>query len=112
MSESKLVNAARVNNKTTHNGMTTNHTSLDACIDMFFLSGASSQMDSSDIDKVFLGAYSQNNDIALRILFWSRDIRGGAGERYFFKTILDYLSIHKPYIFNQIIFFLFFNLFL
>ena len=34
MSESKLVNAARVNNKTTHNGMTTNHTSLDACIDM------------------------------------------------------------------------------
>ena len=32
MSESKLVNAARVNNKTTHNGMTTNHTSLDACI--------------------------------------------------------------------------------
>jgi len=103
MSESKLVNATRVKNETTHNGMTTNHTSLNACIDMFFLSGASRQIDSEDIIKVFLGAYTQNNDIALRILFWSRDIRGGAGERYFFKIVMNYLSLHKPYIFNEVI---------
>ncbi len=102
-SNSTLVNSTRVQNRTTQNGMTTNQTSLNNCIDMFFLAGASRNMSEEDIVKVFVAARSENPHAALRILFWARDIRGGAGERRFFNSIMKFLQTDNSFLFRELI---------
>ena len=37
-------------------------------------------------------AYTENPDIAMKILFFSRDIRGGLGERRVFRTVLKWMA--------------------
>lgn len=44
----------------------------------------------------FVAALAENEDIALRIAQWSRDVRGGAGERQLYRDILKYLETNKP----------------
>ena len=102
-SNSTLVNSTRVQNRTTQNGMTTNQTSLSNCIDMFFLAGASRNMSEEDIIKVFVAARSENPHAALRILFWARDIRGGAGEKRFFNTIMKFVQTDNSFLFRELI---------
>ena len=102
-SNSTLVNSARVQNKTTQNGMTTNQTSLNNCVDMFFLVGASRNMREEEMIRVFISARAENPDMAHRILFWSRDIRGGAGERRFFNTIMKFVQEDNPFLFSELI---------
>lgn len=48
-----------------------------------------SNADSDDLG--FVRAYAENPDIAMKILFYARDIREGLGERRAFRTILKYL---------------------
>ena len=89
---STLVQQTLTRNSTTFNGMATHTTSFNKCLDLFYLAGGSRYMDSEDIHKIFSAAYGENPVLALRILFWARDIRGGAGERKFFRECLSYLS--------------------
>lgn len=77
-------------NATTTNGARTNLSSLNACVDFFFLAGASR---GKDITKQFEAAYKEDRDTALRILLWLRDAREGAGERQTFRTLWKHL--HK-----------------
>jgi hypothetical protein len=37
----------------------------------------------------------------MKLLFWARDIRGGAGERQIFRDITEYLAQHYPYILSK-----------
>lgn len=76
--------------------MTTNSTSLNNCLDLFFIAGASRNMKPEEIVRMFIGAYAENPEVALRILFWARDIRGGAGERRLFRIILTELTNSYP----------------
>lgn len=39
----------------------------------------------------FIRAYAENPDVAMKILFYVRDVRGGLGERRAFRIILKYL---------------------
>ena len=87
-----LVSALQQSNTTTENGMVTNSSSLNNCVDMFFKIGAFRSADESDVIRVFSLAFSEDPVSALRILFWARDIRGGAGERRVFRICLEYLS--------------------
>ena len=91
-----LVEATLTKNSKTANGMTTNSTSLNKCLDLFFIAGASRTMSEKDIIKMFSGAIAENSNIALKILFWARDVRGGAGERRFFRTCMLWLSENYP----------------
>ena len=84
-SKSNLVNATRQEDVLTANGMVTNSTSLNSCVDMFFLAGASRNMPEKDIEILFQKAIVENPLVALKLMFWSRDVRGGAGERRFFR---------------------------
>ena len=92
----KLVEATLSKNSKTANGMTTNSTSLNKCLDLFFIAGASRRMEEEDIIKMFSGALAENQNIALKILFWARDVRGGAGERRFFRICMLWLSENYP----------------
>jgi len=96
-SNSRLVNSTRQHDELTHNMAVTHSTSLSNLVDMFFLAGASRTMSSQDIITVFERAHAENPDYALKCLFWARDIRGGAGERRFFRIIWDHIRISvKP----------------
>ena len=83
---SNLIKAIQQNNPTglTANGAVTHETSYSACVD-FFAIGASSR--GKDISKLFNEALCEAPEVALRILQWVRDVRGGAGERQTFRDL-------------------------
>lgn len=97
-----LLNAMRTKNSLTHNGAVTNSTSLNFCLDMFFLAGASRTMSEEDIILLFERAFGQSPLTAIRVLFWARDARGGAGEKRFFQIILSHIQKTYPDVFTKI----------
>ena len=88
----KLVDALRTKNTVTENGMTTNSSSLNSCVDLFFTIGAMRGRDKDRLIANFSSALLEDPTRAMKILFWVRDIRGGAGERQIFKDIMKYLA--------------------
>lgn len=76
-------------NATTANGMRANATTFSRNVDLFFAAGASR---GKDITGLFTKACGEDLDVAVRILQWTRDIRGGAGERQVFNTIVKKLA--------------------
>jgi len=94
---SNLLNAMRQHDSETANGAVTHSTSLNAVVDMFFIAGASRQMTEQSIINVFVKAFDQDPVLAIKCLFWARDIRGGAGERRFFQIIMKHLIKSIPY---------------
>jgi len=99
---SRLINATRQYNSTTANGAITHSTSLDYCLDLFFLAGASRWMSESDIIIAFERARAQNKNLAYKILFWARDARGGAGEKRFFQVVMEHISKSDAYEYDQL----------
>lgn len=80
----------------TENGMKTYDSSLSACVDLFFAIGASR---GKDITSKFERAFQEDAEIASKILCWSRDVRGGAGERQIFRDMLvDIETNHSDYL--------------
>lgn len=88
----KFIDALRQEDMLTENGMTTNSTSLNACVDLFFNIGAMRGQDKQCLIRTFSLAFNEDPKRAMKLLFWARDIRGGAGERQVFKDILVYLA--------------------
>lgn len=94
-----FIDALRQEDQLTENGMATNSTSLDACVDLFFNIGAMRGQDKERLIADFSKALNQNRIDALKILFWARDIRGGAGERQVFRDIIQWMAEnHTEYI--------------
>ena len=63
---------------------------------MFFLAGASRRMSEKDIEVMLQKAIVENPLVAIKILFWARDVRGGAGERRFFRVCTNFLKKNYP----------------
>lgn len=80
----------------TTNGMVTNFTTLNSCLDLFFSIGAMRGKSKLRLNELFENAYKENALVATKILFWSRDIRGGSGERGIFRNILTELVKTNP----------------
>ena len=76
----------------TANGMKTFDSSKSALVDLFFSIGASR---GKDLSNEFVRALKQDETLALRLLMWARDVRGGAGEREVVRKIL--LTMEKNY---------------
>jgi hypothetical protein len=85
----------QTNDSTTENGMATNSTSLNLCVDLFFQIGAMRGQDKQRLINVFTKAFGENPLTAMRLLFWARDVRGGAGERKIFRDIIEYLANNR-----------------
>jgi hypothetical protein len=77
----------------TANGAVTNASSLNKNVDFFFLAGASR---GKDITSTFVAALVEDQEVAVRILEWMRDARGGAGERENFRKLFGYLIRSEP----------------
>lgn len=84
-------------NKTfTENGAVTNITTESDCLDLFATIGALRRESDNEIETRFLRAFTENRDIAMKLLFFARDVRGGLGERRVFKVILNWLAENEP----------------
>ncbi len=84
-------------NKTyTENGAVTYRSTNSKCLDLFATIGALRKESDSEIIDRFIEAYMENADLAMKILFFARDIRGGIGERRVFRVILKWLADNEP----------------
>lgn len=82
--------------KLTENGGITYSSSLDPMVDAFFHLPAKRNAPEHEIIGLFMAALQSNKTLALRLLFWLRDCRGGAGEKRVPKIIYDHLSRIDP----------------
>jgi hypothetical protein len=83
----------------TENGMKAFKSSGDSLTNLFFKIGASR---GKNIIPEFTSAFVQDKELATRIALWTRDVRGGAGERKLFRDILVYLESNAPEILDRI----------
>lgn len=87
-----LLSALQTENTFTENGMTTSSSSLNNCVNLFFQIGAMRGKSRLELINAFVMAYNEQPLVAMKLLFWARDVRGGAGERQIFRTILSHLA--------------------
>ena len=80
----------------TENLAVTHATTMSDCLDLFATIGALRNSPDEDVIVRFTRAFTENPDIAVRTLFFARDVRGGLGERKVFRTILEYMTKHSP----------------
>jgi hypothetical protein len=82
----------------TENGMKAKAHSGNALVDLFYKIGASrGKSVTADFEK----AFQEDADLAMKIAFWSRDVRGGAGERQIFRDILLHLEKLHPVVLEK-----------
>ena len=79
----------------TENGALTNRGTNSYCLDLFATIGALRNAEDNEIISRFIKAYTEDNNMAMKILFFARDIRGGLGERRVFRSIWKWLSLHE-----------------
>ena len=76
----------------TENGAITHKTTKSDLLDMFAIGAAMRNRSDSDVILMFRKAYTENPVYALKCLFYIRDVRGGQGERRFFRVIMKDLA--------------------
>ncbi len=91
-----FLDALQIEDTLTENGMVTNSSTLNECVNLFFTIGAMRGQDKERLLSLFSKAFIENPQTALRILFWVRDVRGGAGERQIFRDIIQLLAEVAP----------------
>lgn len=80
----------------TENGAVTCRSTGRDCLDLFATIGALRRESEQEITARFLRAYAEDPDLAMKILFYGRDVRGGLGERRVFRILLRWLAVSKP----------------
>ncbi len=75
----------------TENGAASYATTTSDCLDLFATIGGLRGENEVEIVKRFMRAFSENRDLAMKLLFFARDVRGGLGERRVFRVILKWL---------------------
>lgn len=79
--------------KRTENGMKAWATSDSKVLDLFGKIGSSR---GRDLTSSFSAALAEDENLAVRVLLWARDVRSGAGERQTFRNLLRSLEAQSP----------------
>lgn len=87
----------------TENGAVANKSTLDYVLDLFALGASSRALEKTERENLFRAAYAAAPELALRVLFWIGDVRGGAGERDMFKIGLSVLAEKDPAVASAIV---------
>lgn len=85
----------------TENGGLTHKSTLNKCYDLFAFGGASRGKSEEDILDMFYDALREDKLLAMKLLFYIRDVRGGLGERRTFRIILKSLANSHPYLIEK-----------
>ena len=80
----------------TENGGITHKTTKSMLLDMFAMGAAMRNRSDNDVILMFKNAYDENPEYALKCLFYIRDVRGGQGERRFFRVCMNWLAKTHP----------------
>ena len=75
----------------TENGAVKHNSTANYVLDMFAVGGAYRKRSDKDIETLFGDAYREDKNLALKCLFYLRDVRGGQGERRFFRVAYKWL---------------------
>src|SRR5210317_2149655 len=93
---SLFLQAMKTKDTRTENDMPTHSTSGSELVDFFGLIGGCRNLSDIQITNAFGRAFTSDAPKAMKLLFWARDIRGGAGERRAFRVILRELAKRYP----------------
>ena len=80
----------------TENGAIKHKTTKSAILDMFAMCGSYRNRTDEDCILAFKNALDEDITLAMKCLFYLRDIRGGQGERRFFRVCFRWLINNKP----------------
>lgn len=80
----------------TENGGVTHKTTRSDLLDMFAMGAAMRTRSDDDVKLMFRKAYAENAEYAMKCLFYIRDVRGGQGERRFFRVCMKDLAQSNP----------------
>ena len=80
----------------TENGAITHFTTRSDLLDMFALGASYRNRSDDDVIVLFKKAFQENPVYALKCLFYIRDVRGGQGERRFFRVCMNWLANNEP----------------
>lgn len=80
----------------TENGGIAHKTTKSDLLDMFAMGAAMRNRSDKDVILMFRKAFAENETYALKCLFYIRDIRGGQGERRFFRLCIRDLALNHP----------------
>lgn len=76
----------------TENGALTHFTTMDGLLDLFAMGAAYRTRTDEDVIVLFKKAFDEDPAYALKCLFYIRDVRGGQGERRFFRVATKWLA--------------------
>jgi hypothetical protein len=90
-----FVNAMTTKDVRGENGMPTNSVSGSRVVDLFYKQGAL-RMNPNSVVSLFDYALREDKLLALKSMFYNRDVRGGQGERATFRAMLQWLAVNYP----------------
>lgn len=93
---SKLFDASKIKSQSTLNGAVTHQSSMNKNVDLFFKIGSLRKNPQVVSEDLFWSAFSEDSETAVRILLYSRDVRGGMGERNIFRKTFRNLCQQNP----------------
>ncbi len=76
----------------TENGALTHKSTMDNLLDLFAMGAAYRSRSDEDCIMLFKNAFEADPVYALKCLFYIRDVRGGQGERRFFRVVSKWLA--------------------
>lgn len=101
MRTSKLVKALK-NDTFTENGAVSYKSTLDSNLDFYYHASAKRGL-KDEVLGLFVNAFAEDEKLAIKSLFYLRDVRGGSGERDLFRHCLNHIHRCKPNLFDKLV---------